>query len=52
MILNEQAFRIWIDQRTLLVLNFEFLLVLNYDDVTRDYPKRKDLGKRKGFFDT
>ncbi len=47
MILDEQAFRIGTDQGTLLVLNFEFLLVLNHDDVTWDYPKMENLGKRK-----
>jgi hypothetical protein len=28
------------------VLTFDFLLLLNHDDVTWDCPKRKDLGKR------
>jgi hypothetical protein len=37
---------------TLLVLNFELLLVLNHGDVTKDCPKQEDLGKRRGFFDT
>ncbi len=49
MILDEQSFKIGIDQGT---LNFEFLLVLNHDDVTRDCPKRENLGKKRGFFDT
>jgi len=31
---------------SIIVLNFEFMLVLNHDDVTWDCPKRKDLGKR------
>jgi hypothetical protein len=31
-------------------LNFEFLLVLNHDDVTWDYPKREDLGKKRIFY--
>jgi hypothetical protein len=31
-------------------LNFEFLLVLNHDDVTWDYPEREDLGKRRKIF--
>jgi hypothetical protein len=30
-------------------LNFEFLLVLNHDDVTWD-PKEEDMGKKKGIF--
>jgi hypothetical protein len=34
----------------ILVLNFEFLLVLNHDDVTWDCPKREDLGKSCGYF--
>jgi hypothetical protein len=29
-------------------LNFEFLLVLNHDDVTWDCTKKEDLGKRGG----
>jgi hypothetical protein len=33
-------------------LNFEFLLVLNHDDVIRDYPKMGDLGERISFLDT
>ncbi len=33
-------------------LNFEFLLVLNHDDVTWDYPKMGDMGKRKSLLDT
>jgi hypothetical protein len=49
MILDEQVFRINTDEGTLLVLNFEFLLVLNHDDVTWDYPKRGNLRKRKRF---
>jgi hypothetical protein len=32
---------------TFLVLNFEFLLVLNHDDVTWDYQKREDMGKKR-----
>jgi hypothetical protein len=28
-------------------VDFEFLLVLNHDDVTWDYPKREVLGKRR-----
>ncbi len=47
MILDEQAFRIGTDQGTLLVLNFELLLVLNHDDVIWDYPKEEDMGRRK-----
>jgi hypothetical protein len=31
---------------SIIVLNFEFLLVLNYDDVIWDCPKKEDLGKR------
>jgi hypothetical protein len=27
-------------------LDFEFLLVLNHDDVIWDYPKKEDMGKR------
>jgi hypothetical protein len=34
----------------IVVLNFEFLLVLNHDDVTWDYPRV--LGKRFSFLDT
>jgi hypothetical protein len=48
MILDERAFRIGTDQGTLLVLNFEFLLVLNHDGVTWNYTKREDLGKKRG----
>jgi hypothetical protein len=33
MILDEQTFKIGTNQGTLLVLNFEFLLVFNHDDV-------------------
>jgi hypothetical protein len=47
MILDEQAFKIKTNHGTLLVLNFEYLLVLNHDDMTWDYPKREDLGKRE-----
>jgi hypothetical protein len=28
---------------------FEFLLVLNHDDVTWDCPKGEDMGKRNSF---
>ncbi len=28
-------------------MNFEFLLVLNHDDVNWDCPKKEDLGKRR-----
>jgi hypothetical protein len=28
-------------------LNFEFLLVLNHDDVTENCPKKEDLGKKR-----
>jgi hypothetical protein len=28
---------------------FYFLLVLNHDDVTWNYPKREDMGKRRNF---
>jgi hypothetical protein len=31
---------------SIVVLNFEFLLVLNHDDVIWDCLKREDLGKR------
>ncbi len=47
MILDEQAFKIRTNHGTLLVLNFEYLLVFNHDDVTWDHPKREDLGKRE-----
>jgi hypothetical protein len=30
--------------------SFEFLLVSNHDDVTWDYPKKEDLGKKKKIF--
>jgi hypothetical protein len=50
MILDEQTFRIGTGKGTLLVLNFEFLLVLNHDDVTQDYPKREDIGKNIIFY--
>jgi hypothetical protein len=30
--------------------DFEFLLVLNHDDVTWDCPKREDMGKRRIIF--
>jgi hypothetical protein len=50
-ILDEQAFMIGIDQGTLLVLKFEFFFVLNHEDVTRDCPKREDLGKGRRFLD-
>ncbi len=50
MILDEQTFRIGIDKGTLLVLNFEFLLVLNHDCVTWDYPKREDIGEKINFY--
>jgi hypothetical protein len=30
----------------IIVLNFEFLLVLNRDDVAWDCPKKEDMGKR------
>ncbi len=30
-----------------MVLNFEFFLVLNHDDVIWDCPKKEDLGKRR-----
>jgi hypothetical protein len=50
MILDEQAFRIRNDRRTLLVLNFEFLLVLNHHDVIWDYLKKEDMGKRRNVF--
>jgi hypothetical protein len=33
------------------ILNFEFLLVLNHDDGTSDCPKREDLGKHEGLLD-
>ncbi len=49
MILDEEAFRIGTDQGILLVLNFEFLLVLNHDGVIWNYPKREDLGKKRGY---
>jgi hypothetical protein len=32
---------------SIIVLTFEFLLLLNHDDVTWDSPKRKDMGKRR-----
>jgi hypothetical protein len=48
MILMNKAFRIGTTHG--IVLNFEFLLVLNHDDVTWDYPKMEDLGKRKKHF--
>jgi hypothetical protein len=48
MILDEQTFRTGTGQTTLLVLNFEFLLVLNHDGVTWNYPKKEDLGKKRG----
>jgi hypothetical protein len=32
---------------SIVVLSFEFLLVLNHDDVIWDYPKREDIGKRR-----
>jgi hypothetical protein len=32
---------------SIIVLNFEFFLVLNHDDVTWDCPKREDLRKRR-----
>jgi hypothetical protein len=32
---------------SIIVLTFEFLLLLNHDDVTWDCPKRKDMGKRR-----
>jgi hypothetical protein len=43
MILDEQTFRIGIDQGTLLV----FLLVLNHGEETWDYPKGEVLKKRR-----
>jgi hypothetical protein len=33
-------------------LNFEILLVLNHDDMTRDCPKGEDLGKNNSFLNT
>ncbi len=33
-------------------LNFEFLLVLNHDDVTWDYPKKEDLGNMNSLLNT
>jgi hypothetical protein len=51
-ILDEQAFKIGIDQGILLVLKFEFLLVLNHENVIGDCPKREDLGKRRRFLHT
>ncbi len=33
-------------------LNFEFLLVLNHDDMTWDCPKKEDMGNMNGFLDT
>jgi hypothetical protein len=33
-------------------LNFEFLLVLNHDDVSWDYPKREALGNMNSLLDT
>ncbi len=47
MILDEQAFRIRTIQGTLLVLNFEFLLVLTHDDVTWDCFKKEHIKKRR-----
>ncbi len=40
---------IWMDRDcswNIIVLNFEFLLVLNRDDVAWDCPKKEDMGKR------
>jgi len=34
----------------IVVLNFEFMLVLNHDDVTWDCPKGGDLGKTRMIF--
>jgi hypothetical protein len=47
--LDEQAFMIGIDQGTLLVSKFELFFVLNHEDVTRDCPKREDLGRGEDF---
>ncbi len=52
MILDEQTFKIGTNQGTLLVSNFEFLLVFNHDDVIQDYPKKEDLRKRKTLLET
>ncbi len=52
MILDEQNIldRDWL--WNIVDLNFEFLLVLNNDDVTWDYPKMGLLGKNISSLDT
>jgi hypothetical protein len=47
-----KAFRTRIAHGTLLVLNFELLLVLNHNDVTWDCPKRERFGEEEIFFNS
>jgi hypothetical protein len=47
-----KAFRIGIYSWNIIGLNFEFLLVLNHDDVTWDCPKMGVMGKKISFLDT
>jgi hypothetical protein len=44
------AFRTRIAQWNIIVLNFEFMLVFNHDDVIWDYPKKEDMGKKRKIF--
>jgi hypothetical protein len=36
----------------IIILNFEFLLILNHDDGTLNYLKKEDMGKHEGLLDT
>jgi hypothetical protein len=50
MILDEQGIYDRDRSRNFVSLNFEFLLVLNHDDVIWDCPKRGRSGEEKGNF--